>query len=50
VRIYESVKFPLRDASGQLYATCGVSLDVTELRRALGAAEVARTRRSRSRR
>jgi two-component system sensor histidine kinase/response regulator len=42
LRIYESVKFPLLDAAGRLYATCGVSLDVTELRRALGEAEVAR--------
>jgi two-component system sensor histidine kinase/response regulator len=41
-RVYESVKFPLRDAAGELYATCGVSLDVTDLRRALRAAEEAR--------
>jgi len=33
-RVYESVKFPLFDARGRLYATCGVSLDVTERRRA----------------
>ncbi len=32
-RWYESVKFPLFDGSGRLYATCGVSLDVTELHR-----------------
>lgn len=31
---YESVKFPLHDAQGRVYATCGVSLDVTERRRA----------------
>ena len=31
---YESVKFPLRDPDGQVYATCGVSLDVTVSRRA----------------
>lgn len=30
---YESVKFPLYDGSGELYATCGVSLDVSELHR-----------------
>jgi PAS domain S-box-containing protein len=42
LRIYESVKVPLRDAGGHLYATCGVSLDVTDLRRAIGEAEVAR--------
>ena len=28
---YESVKFPLFNEAGELYATCGVSLDVTEL-------------------
>jgi len=28
---YESVKFPLHGAAGDLYATCGVSLEVTEL-------------------
>jgi two-component system sensor histidine kinase/response regulator len=33
-RILESNKFPLFDADGQLYAVCGVSLDVTDLRRA----------------
>jgi len=27
---YESVKFPLRDPDGTVYATCGISLDVTE--------------------
>ncbi len=27
---YESMKFPLSDRDGQVYATCGVSLDVTE--------------------
>jgi diguanylate cyclase (GGDEF)-like protein/PAS domain S-box-containing protein len=31
---YESVKFPLVDASGEVYATCGVSLDVTARRHA----------------
>ncbi len=31
---YDSVKFPLFDPDGVLYATCGVSLDVTERRRA----------------
>ncbi len=30
---YESVKFPLFDASGRRYATCGVSSDVTHSRR-----------------
>jgi PAS domain S-box-containing protein len=28
-RCYESVKFPLFNADGQMYATCGISLDVT---------------------
>ncbi len=32
--VYESVKFPLFDAAGRLYATCGVSLDVTASRQA----------------
>ena len=32
---YESVKFPLFDADGQVYATCGVSLDVTASRLAV---------------
>jgi PAS domain S-box-containing protein len=27
---YESIKFPLHDGSGTLYATCGISIDVTE--------------------
>jgi PAS domain S-box-containing protein len=34
-RIHEGVKFPLHDASGTLYAVCGVSLDVTEQRNAI---------------
>jgi PAS domain S-box-containing protein len=32
--VYESVKFPMYDAAGSLYATGGISLDVTEERRA----------------
>ena len=32
--LFESAKFPLRDSGGTLYATCGVSLDVTETRKA----------------
>jgi signal transduction histidine kinase/CheY-like chemotaxis protein len=32
--VYETAKFPLLDASGRLYAVCGVSLDVTDRRRA----------------
>ncbi len=39
---YDSVKFPLHDKEGSLYATCGVSLDVTAQRRAIGAAADAR--------
>lgn len=27
---YISVKFPLKDASGEIYATCGISTDITE--------------------
>ncbi|WP_305783350.1 PAS domain-containing hybrid sensor histidine kinase/response regulator [Symbioplanes lichenis] len=42
VRLYESNKFPLYDADGTLYAVCGVSLDVTDLRRATETAEAAR--------
>jgi PAS domain S-box-containing protein len=30
---YLTVKFPLRDASGTIYAICGISTDVTELKR-----------------
>ena len=30
---YHSIKFPLSDGEGRVYATCGVSLDVTEERR-----------------
>ncbi len=41
-RHYESVKFPLHDADGLLYGTCGVSLDVTQRQRA--ADEVGRAR------
>jgi len=39
---YDTVKFPLFDAHGELYATCGVSLDVTERQRATE--EMARAR------
>jgi len=31
---YLSVKFPLRDAAGEVYAVCGISSDITELKRA----------------
>ena len=41
-RVYESNKFPLHDHHGNLYAVCGVSLDVTGLREATEAAEQAR--------
>jgi PAS domain S-box-containing protein len=33
-RTFLSVKFPLRDAAGSVYAVCGISTDVTELKRA----------------
>jgi signal transduction histidine kinase/CheY-like chemotaxis protein len=42
--IYESVKFPLYNAEGELYGTCSVSLEVTEVRRVMRAAEEARDR------
>jgi PAS domain S-box-containing protein len=32
---YESVKFPLRHPDGEVYATCGISLDVTAKREAV---------------
>jgi PAS domain S-box-containing protein len=31
--IYLSAKFPLRDATGSVYAVCGISTDVTEFKR-----------------
>ena len=31
---YLSVKFPLRDSAGEVYAVCGISSDITELKRA----------------
>jgi PAS domain S-box-containing protein len=31
---YLSVKFPLRDHAGEVYAVCGISSDITELKRA----------------
>jgi PAS domain S-box-containing protein len=40
--VYDSVKFPMYDLDGELYATCGVSLDVTERQRATDAAAAAR--------
>jgi PAS domain S-box-containing protein len=33
-RTYLSVKFPLRDSTGSIYAVCGISTDMTELKRA----------------
>ncbi len=39
---FESVKFPLRDPDGIVYATCGISLDVTESRQAAQAMALAR--------
>jgi two-component system sensor histidine kinase/response regulator len=41
-RLFESNKCPLFDAHGELYAICGVSLDVTDLRDAARNAELAR--------
>ena len=41
-RTYESNKFPLYDATGTVYAVCGVSPDVTDLRRATANAVQAR--------
>ena len=34
LRYYDSVKMPLQDADGRTYATCGLSLDITERRQA----------------
>ncbi|MCO6438662.1 MAG: PAS domain S-box protein [Phycisphaerae bacterium] len=52
--IYLSVKFPLHDLDGRVYAVCGVSTDITEkkraeveLRRAKAAAEAASQAKSR---
>ncbi|MGH2979211.1 MAG: PAS domain-containing protein [Solirubrobacterales bacterium] len=33
-RWYLSVKFPLRDSAGEVYAVCGISSEITELKRA----------------
>ena len=32
--IYQSVKLPLRDQSGEIYAMCGISNDITERKQA----------------
>src|SRR6185295_16694963 len=49
---YLSVKFPLRDATGAAYAVCGISTDVTELKRVQqeldGREELARSNRAKS--
>ena len=42
LRIYESLKFPLSDTAGTVYATCGVSLDVTDRRSYVEATEKSR--------
>ena len=42
LRIYDSVKFPVYDSTGTLYATCGISLDVTDARQASAAVAQAR--------
>jgi PAS domain S-box-containing protein len=42
--VFDSIKFPLRDADGVLYATGGASLDVTGLTRAVASAAEARDR------
>jgi len=41
-RYYDSVKLPLFDGDGAVYATCGISLDVTEHRQAAAAMAAAR--------
>jgi PAS domain S-box-containing protein len=43
-RTFRSLKFPLRDAHGRPYALCGISLDVTEEKRAQEAARESRAR------
>ena len=42
LRTYDSARFPLHDATGELYATCGVSHDVSEQQRATVAIAEAR--------
>lgn len=41
-RHYLSIKFPLRDAAGEVYAVCGISSDITDRRHAQRALEEAR--------
>jgi signal transduction histidine kinase len=51
-RWYLSVKFPLRNSAGEVYAVCGISSDITELKRAqqelLHREELERTTRAKS--
>lgn len=42
--VYRSLKFPLRTADGRVYATCGISLDVTAGHRAEQAQQLAERR------
>ncbi|MCW8137571.1 MAG: PAS domain-containing protein, partial [Planctomycetota bacterium] len=46
-RTYLSVKFPLRDAAGQVVAVAGISTDITERKRAADEARLAVQRRDR---
>ncbi len=43
-RIYISIKFPLRRSTGEIYAVCGISTDITERTRA--ESELERTKQS----
>jgi len=45
---FQTVKFPLRDENGEVYAVAGTSIDVTDLRRALADAHEARTEAERA--
>jgi PAS domain S-box-containing protein len=49
-RVFHSSKFPLRDGTGQPYALCGISTDITERKRSEQAMSIARREAERANR